>query len=65
MDEAKKGFAAMECSVLSEISRKGGKAVHAAGRAYRFTSAKAREAGRKGGLAKAAKLRAAEKAGES
>jgi len=53
----KNGFASMDEAARSEISRKGGMAVHAAGKAYRFTSAKAREAGRKGGLALAAKRR--------
>jgi hypothetical protein len=59
MDETKKttGFASMERTALEEISRKGGHAVHAAGKAYKFTSSKAREAGRKGGLALAAKRR--------
>jgi len=55
--EKKSGFAAMDREVVTEIARKGGKACHAAGKAYRFTSAKAREAGRKGGLALAAKRR--------
>ncbi len=56
MDE-KKGFATMAPEVVAELARKGGRAVHAAGKAYRFTSEKAREAGRKGGLALAAKKR--------
>jgi general stress protein YciG len=51
-------FSTMDPAVVSEIARKGGKAVHAAGKAYRFTKEKAREAGRKGGLALAAKRRA-------
>jgi general stress protein YciG len=54
---SKRGFANTDPAVLSEIASKGGKAVHAAGKAYRFTSEKAREAGRKGGLALAAKRR--------
>jgi general stress protein YciG len=56
----------MERGALEEISRKGGHAVHAAGKAYRFTKEKAREAGRKGGRALAAKRRKmAEEAGQS
>jgi hypothetical protein len=39
-----------EAGPSSEIAVLGGRAVQAAGTAYRFTSAKAREAGRKGGL---------------
>ena len=57
----KRGFANTDPAILTEISRKGGKAVHAVGKAYRFTSEKAREAGRKGGRALAAKRRQAEK----
>ena len=49
---SKRGFANTDPALLTEISRKGGHAVHAAGKAYRFTSEKAREAGRKGGRAK-------------
>lgn len=47
----RRGFAAMDRSVVSEIARRGGKAAHAAGTAHEFTSEKAREAGRKGGRA--------------
>ena len=67
MDDTKKtGFATMERGALEEISRKGGHAVHAAGNAYCFTKEKAREAGRKGGRALAAKRRKmAEEAGQS
>jgi len=47
----RRGFAAMDPKLVSEIARKGGKAAHSAGKAHEFTSAEAREAGRKGGLA--------------
>ena len=57
---SKRGFANTDPALLTEFSRKGGHAVHAAGKAYRFTSEKAREAGRKGGRALAAKRRAKE-----
>jgi general stress protein YciG len=50
-----RGFAAMDRKLVSEISRKGGKAAHAAGTAHEFTSDEARQAGRKGGLASHAK----------
>jgi len=43
--------------VLSAIASKGGKAAHSAGTAHEFTSAEARVAGRKGGLATHAKRR--------
>lgn len=46
-----RGFAAMDCKLVSEIARKGGKAAHTAGTAHEFTSDEAREAGRKGGRA--------------
>ena len=39
----------------TEISRRGGKAAHAKGVAYEFTSEEAKIAGRKGGLAVHAK----------
>jgi general stress protein YciG len=40
-----------------ERSSKGGKAVHAQGRAHEWTLEEAREAGRKGGLARAERMR--------
>ena len=52
-----RGFAAMDPRLVSEISRKGGKAAHTAGTAHEFTSDEARAAGRKGGLATHAKRR--------
>ena len=56
----RRGFAAMDPKLVSEISRKGGKAAHSAGTAHEFTSDEARAAGRKGGLATHAKRRAAQ-----
>jgi general stress protein YciG len=53
----RRGFAAMDPKLVSEISRKGGKAAHSAGTAHEFTSDEARAAGRKGGLATHAKRR--------
>lgn len=55
-----RGFAAMDRAAVSEIARKGGKAAHAAGTAHEFTSAEARVAGRKGGVASHAKRRASQ-----
>jgi general stress protein YciG len=52
-----RGFAAIDRRLLAEIASKGGKAAHSAGTAHEFTSAEAREAGRKGGLATHAKRR--------
>jgi general stress protein YciG len=47
----RRGFAAMDRAKVVEIAHKGGVAVHAKGTAHRFTSEKARAAGRKGGRA--------------
>ncbi len=45
----KRGFAAMDPKLVSEIARKGGRAAHAQGTAHTFTSEEAKAAGRKGG----------------
>jgi general stress protein YciG len=47
------GFASMGHSKRCEIASKGGKAAHAKGTAHEWSSEQAREAGRKGGLARA------------
>ncbi len=50
-EEAKprrRGFAALDPAILSEIARKGGRAAHRAGTAHEFTSEEARIAGKKG-----------------
>ena len=52
-----RGFAAMDPKLVSELAKRGGKAAHRAGTAHQFTSAEAREAGRRGGLATHAKRR--------
>jgi general stress protein YciG len=52
-----RGFAAMDPRLVSELAKRGGKAAHRAGTAHQFTSAEAREAGRRGGLATHAKRR--------
>jgi len=57
----RRGFAAMDPTLVREIARKGGKAAHAAGTAHEFASGdEARAAGRKGGLATHAKRRGGE-----
>jgi hypothetical protein len=48
----------MDPKLVSELAKRGGKAAHRAGTAHQFTSAEAREAGRKGGKATHAKRRA-------
>jgi general stress protein YciG len=51
----RRGFAAMDRTLVREFARKGGQAAHAAGTAHEFTSEEARHAGRKGGQATHAK----------
>jgi general stress protein YciG len=51
----RRGFAAMDRTLVRELARKGGQAAHAAGTAHEFTSEEARHAGRKGGQATHAK----------
>ncbi len=53
----RRGFAAMDRQLVSEIARKGGRAAHSAGTAHEFTSDEARTAGQKGGRATHAKRR--------
>lgn len=48
-NKLKKGFAAMRPEKQREIAAKGGRAAHLKGTAHQWTSAAAREAGRKGG----------------
>jgi general stress protein YciG len=48
-----RGFASMDEERVREIASRGGKAAHAKGTAHEFTSDEAREAGRKGGKARA------------
>jgi hypothetical protein len=46
-----RGFASMDKAKQREIAGKGGRAAHEKGTAHEWTSAEAREAGRKGGMA--------------
>ncbi len=48
-----RGFASMDLVKQREIASKGGKAAHAQGTAHRWSREEAREAGRKGGVARA------------
>jgi uncharacterized protein len=47
-----RGFAGMDEEKQREIASKGGKAAHQSGHAHEFDSEEAREAGRKGGMAR-------------
>ena len=47
-----RGFASMDPQRQREIASEGGKAAHEKGTAHEFTSDEAREAGRKGGMAR-------------
>jgi general stress protein YciG len=58
----RRGFAAMDPELVRAISSKGGRAAQDAGTAHQFTSDEARAAGRKGGLATHARLRAKKQA---
>ena len=48
-NKPKRGFAAMSEEQKKQIAAKGGKAAHAKGKAYRFSSDTAKAAGKKGG----------------
>lgn len=48
-----RGFASMDEDRQREIASEGGRAAHASGHAHEFDSEEAREAGRKGGQARA------------
>ena len=53
MAKEDRGFASMDRGKQLEIASKGGKAAHQKGTAHEWTPEEAREAGRKGGLARA------------
>ena len=61
--KVRRGFATMDRTKIQAIAKKGGVAAHAAGTAHEFTPEKAREAGRKGGLASQAKRRTSDGSG--
>jgi general stress protein YciG len=49
-NEKKRGFANMTPEARAEISRKGGRAAHAQGKAHQFNSEEAKVVGKKGGV---------------
>ena len=55
---SRRGFASMAPELRSQIAAKGGAAVQRSGVGHAFTSDEAREAGRKGGIARVSQLRA-------
>jgi general stress protein YciG len=57
-----RGFASMDRDKQREIASKGGKAAHAKGTAHEWSREQARDAGRKGGLARAQSRRTIETA---
>jgi general stress protein YciG len=54
-----RGFAVMSPERQRQIASMGGRTAHEKGTAHRYTSEEAREAGRKGGAARAARKRQA------
>jgi general stress protein YciG len=52
--KSNRGFASMDPQRQREIASEGGRAAHEKGTAHEFTSEEAREAGRKGGMARSA-----------
>jgi general stress protein YciG len=52
--KSNRGFASMDPERQRQIASEGGKAAHEKGTAHEFTSEEAREAGRKGGMARSA-----------
>ena len=63
--KSNRGFASMDPQRQREIASEGGRAAHEKGTAHEFTSEEAREAGRKGGMARSAATRARKSSGES
>ena len=61
--KSNRGFASMDPQRQREIASEGGRAAHEKGTAHEFTSEEAREAGRKGGMARSANRRKAMEAG--
>jgi general stress protein YciG len=61
--KSNRGFASMDPQRQREIASEGGRAAHEKGTAHEFTSEEAREAGRKGGMARSANRRNAMSSG--
>lgn len=55
--KSRKGFASMSPERMREIASAGGKSAHAMGRAHRWTSEEASEAGKKGGAKTAERVK--------
>ena len=51
MSTQNRGFGTLDPETRRRLASKGGKAAHASGRAFKWTSDEARDAGRKGGVA--------------
>ncbi len=58
--KSRRGFASMDPERQRAIAREGGRAAHEKGTAHEFTPDEAREAGRKGGIARAQSRRPAD-----
>lgn len=56
---SRRGFASMTPERRREIARMGGKAAHESGAAHQWNSAEAKDAGRKGGISKNKRFKAA------
>lgn len=54
---AKRGFALLTPEERQAMASQGGRAAHAAGTAHEYTTAEAKEAGRKAGVARRARAR--------
>jgi general stress protein YciG len=63
--KSNRGFASMDPQRQREIASEGGRAAHEKGTAHEFTSEEAREAGRKGGMARSANRRNAMNSGSN
>lgn len=62
--KSNRGFASMDPERQRQIASEGGRAAHEKGTAHEFTSEEAREAGRKGGMARSANRSKASQAGQ-
>jgi general stress protein YciG len=63
--KSNRGFASMDPERQRQIASEGGRAAHEKGTAHEFTSEEAREAGRKGGMARSANRSKANQANQS
>jgi general stress protein YciG len=63
--KSNRGFASMDPERQRQIASEGGRAAHEKGTAHEFTSEEAREAGRKGGMARSANRQKSGQSGNS